>query len=476
MSVPRALELSEREIQQLVDAAMERIIKFTATIEQQPIDLSNQADPQFVRSLAEPIPRTPTDFDSLLNIIFDQTAPYAINAASPGFMGYVPGGGIFHTAIADLIANTLNRYVGVSNVAPALNQLEANVIRWLCEIVDYPTTARGFLTSGGSLANLSALITARHVRLGEDFSKGVIYISNQAHHCLEKAARLAGFPKKNFRVLDVDDNYRLRPEQVYEEIVKDRAQGLTPFMIAASAGTTNSGAVDPLPELADLAKREKLWFHIDGAYGGLFRMTERGKQTLQGLERADSVVLDPHKTLFLPYGTGALLVRNGDDLKATHSSHADYMPTLQEDEYMMDFCELSPELTRPFRGLRIWLPFKMHGAQVFKDYLDEKLDLAQHIQNKIEQHPQLELLAPAELSILAFALNNTYESLEQRNAATKRLMELINSKQRVMLTGTLLKGVYAIRIAVLAFRTHQERMDMLWEDLNWALEALTDEH
>ncbi len=468
----RALELSDKQIQQLVNTVMNRIMIFTRSIEEQPVDLSDQVEAQQVRALAEPLPDQPGNFDQLLSLVFDQAAPYAINAASPGFMGYIPGGGIFHAAIADLIANSLNRYVGVSNVAPALNQLEANVIRWLCEIVDYPTQARGFLTSGGSLANLSALITARHVRLGEDFSKGVIYISNQAHHCLEKAARLAGFPERNFRVLDVDDHYRLNPQQVYEEILKDRAQGLTPFMIAASAGTTNSGAVDPLPQLADLAKREQLWFHIDGAYGGLFRMTERGRQTLQGLERADSVVLDPHKTLFLPYGTGALLVRNGDDLKATHSSQADYMPTLQEDEYMMDFCELSPELTRPFRGLRIWLPFKMHGAQVFREYLDEKLDLAQNIQHKIEQHPQLELLAPAELSILAFALNDTFDSLEQRNGATKKLMALINSKQRVMLTGTLLKGVYAIRIAVLAYRTHQERMDMLWEDLLWALEVL----
>ncbi len=463
------LDLSEDAMRAMTDATMDRIGVFMSTLPEQALDRSAEADVQYLRSLKEPLPEAGGDFEQLLDTVFRDLAPLSLNPASPGFMGYVPGGGIFHAALADLISNTLNRYTGVAGVAPALNQLEANVVRWLCQIMGYPAEARGFLTSGGSLANWSGLVTARHARLGEDFSRGMIYTSDQVHHCVTKAARLAGFPAANIRVLPADGNYRLDPALVRDAIRTDRARGMQPAILVASAGTTNSGAVDPLPELAALAREENLWLHVDAAYGGFFRLTQRGKQALAGIELADSLVLDPHKTLFLPYGTGALLVRDGSALKAVHSSSADYMPAMQEDEDLMDFCELSPELTRPFRGLRIWLPFKMHGVDVFRRYLDEKLDLARWIEAEIRKIPQLELLAPATLSILAFAVQDEGQSLAERNSATRALMQRINDKQRVNLTGTLLRDVYVIRIAISSFRVHQERMDMLLEDIKAAL-------
>ena len=466
------LDLPEDAMRAMVDASMDRIEAFMATLSEQAVDRSAEADPEYISSLKEPMPELGGDFGQLLDMVFHDLAPLSLNPVSPGFMGYVPGGGIFHAALADLISNTLNRYTGVAGVAPALNQLEANVVRWFCQIMGYPAQARGFLTSGGSLANWSALVTARHARLGEDFSRGMIYTSDQAHHCVAKAARLAGFPAANVRVLPADADYRLNPVRVRDAIQNDRARGLQPAILVASAGTTNSGAVDPLPELAALAQEENLWLHVDAAYGGFFRLTGRGKQALAGIELADSLVLDPHKTLFLPYGTGALLVRDGSALKAVHSSSADYMPAMQEDEDLMDLCELSPELTRPFRGLRVWLPFKLHGVGVFRRYLDEKLDLARWIEAEIRKIPQLEILAPATLSILAFAVRDEGQSLAERNSDTRALMRHINDKQRVNLTGTLLKDVFAIRIAVVAFRLHQERMNMLLEDLKGALAAM----
>jgi aromatic-L-amino-acid decarboxylase len=341
-------------------------------------------------------------------------------------------------------------------VAPAFVQIEANVLRWFSEIIGYPEQARGFLTSGGSMATLSALITARHVRLGDDFSKAVIYLSDQIHHCVNKAARLAGFPASALHVLPTDEAFRLDPDALRKAMEEDRSRGLEPFMIAASAGTTNTGAIDPLPELATIAREHNLWLHVDAAYGGFFCLTERGKQKLKGLE----------------IGTGALLVREGHDLKATHSSGADYMPLLQEGDELTDFCELSPELTRPFRGLRVWLPMKMHGIGVFRDYLDEKLDLTEWIQQQIAQIPELEIIAPAELSIMAFAMRDTFETLESRNAATRNLLSFINKQQRVNLTGTTVRGLFVIRIAVLVYRVHQERMEMLLEDLKAGLAAM----
>jgi len=473
MSKHWPLDLSEAEMRAMADTAMDRIGMFVATLSEQAVDRSAEASPQFLHALQEPLPELGGDFEQLLDTVFHDLAPLSLNPASPGFMGYVPGGGIFHAALADLISNTLNRYTGVASVAPALNQLEANVVRWMCQIMGYPEQARGFLTSGGSLANWSGLVTARYARLGEDFLHGTIYTSDQTHHCVTKAARLAGFPAANVRVLPADVDYRLNPASVKEAIRADRARGMQPAILVASAGTTNSGAVDPLPELGALAREEGLWLHVDAAYGGFFRLTERGKQALAGIELADSLVLDPHKTLFLPYGTGALLVRDGNALKAVHSSSADYMPARQEDEDLMDFCELSPELTRPFRGLRMWLPLKMHGAGVFRRYLDEKLDLARWIEAEIRNIPQLELLAPATLSILAFALRDEGQPVAERNNATRELMKRINKKQRVNLTGTLLHDVYAIRIAISSFRVHQERMDMLLQDLLEALDSMS---
>jgi len=456
-------------MREMVDAAMERIIQVINTLADQPVDGCANADPGWVRSLAEPLPQSSGDLASLLDFVFDEAVPRSLNPISPGFMGYIPGGGLFHAAVADLISDTLNRYVGVAAVAPVLTQLEANVVRWFCEIVGYPSRARGFLTTGGSLANLSAVITARQVRLGEDFSRGTIYLSDQAHHCVEKAARLAGLPRRNIRILPTDSTLRLDPGQVLSALRRDREQGLQPFMLVASAGTTNAGAIDPLPVLADLASAERLWLHVDAAYGGFFCLTERGRRALAGIERADSIVLDPHKTLFLPYGTGALLVRDGNDLKATHSSQADYMPPLQGDEELVDFCELSPELTRPFRGLRVWLPFKLHGADVFRAYLDEKLDLARWIAGELARIPELEILAEPELSVTAFAMRGE-EPLEARNAATRRLLALINERQRVHLTGTFLHGRFAIRVAVVAFRVHMPHMKILLEDILLALD------
>jgi aromatic-L-amino-acid/L-tryptophan decarboxylase len=233
----------------------------------------------------------------------------------------------------------------------------------------------------------------------------------------------------------------------------------------ASAGTTNTGAVDPLDELADSASRHGLWLHVDAAYGGFFVLTEEGRRAMRGIERADSVVLDPHKSLFLPYGTGALLVRDAEALRRTHSLAADYMP---ESRNGVDFCEISPELTRPFRGLRVWLPLKMHGIGPFREALEEKLALARWASDELKGIPGIEILAEPQLSALAFRLNQPGLSIEELNQLNRRLMKSINDRKRVLLTGTLLRREFVIRICVLSFRTHRDRMEMCLEDVREA--------
>jgi aromatic-L-amino-acid decarboxylase len=366
--------------------------------------------------------------------------------------------------------------MGVFYAAPALAQLEANVVAWFSEIVGYPESARGLLTSGGSLANWTALVTARRERLPENFLDGAIYASDQTHHAVAKAALLAGFPAANVRRIATDSGFRIRLDALRHAIASDREAGLRPFCVTANAGTTNTGAVDPLDELADLARAEDLWLHVDAAYGGFFALTDRGRKTMAGLDRADSVVLDPHKGLFLPYGTGALVVRDGDALRRAHALGAEYLPPDQTDPDLVDFHHLSPELSRPFRGLRVWLPFKMVGIGPFREALDEKLDLTSWAADRVREIEGIEMLAEPQLSLFAFRWRPPGREIsdEELNRLNRELLDRVNDRRRVHLTGTMLHGRFALRICVLSFRTHRERMEIAVEDLRAAVREVAE--
>jgi aromatic-L-amino-acid decarboxylase len=256
----------------------------------------------------------PQPLSSLLDTI-EIAAGKGFDTANPGFVGYIPGGGLYASALADFIACVINRYTGVSAPAPALVQMEASVLRWLCDLFNLPDGSQGVLTPGGSMSNLSAMVAARTNMLGDNFLNGRMYVSDEVHHSITKSARIAGLPESAVCVVETDQHLRMNLEALQSAIDKDRARGLSPFMVVASAGTINTGAIDPLESIAELAEREGIWFHVDGAYGGFFQLTERGRHRLRGIERADSITLDPHKGMFLPYGTGCLLV------KASPTSH-----------------------------------------------------------------------------------------------------------------------------------------------------------
>ena len=464
----RTLELQGEPLRRLIEQATERILSHVGSLPSQPsVDVEGGA--ALARALVEEIPETGTPAEALLDLLFEKVIPKSFNTAGPGYLAYIPGGGLPHAAVADLIAGSVNRYVGVFAAAPGLAQLEDNVVRWFCRIAGLPASARGILTSGGSLANFSAIVAARRTKLPENFLHGTLYASDQTHYSVAKAADLAGFPNGSVRQIRSDDRYRMRPDALERAIAADRAAGRLPFLVVGNAGTTNTGAVDDLSALAEIARRENLWLHVDAAYGGFFLLTAEGQRRLAGIEQADSIVLDPHKGLFLPYGTGALLVRDPESLRRAHAMTADYMPDNAEDSELPDFHLLSPELSRAFRGLRVWLPFQMHGIGPFRRNLEEKLALTNWAAQELRGIPGIEILAEPQLSIVAFRLHPEGLAESQLDRVNRDLLARINARRRVYLTGTLLRGRFAIRICVLSFRTHRDRMEQALEDVRAAV-------
>jgi aromatic-L-amino-acid decarboxylase len=451
-------------MRRLVDEAMRRIVAHIESLPAQPsVNVDGALD--YARTLVEPLPRRGESYDKLLDDLFNDYAPRSFNTASPGYFAYIPGGGLFYAAVADLIADSINRYVGVCAAAPALVQLEANVVRWFCEIVGYSRTAGGVLTTGGSLANFTAIVAARKTLLGDDFADATLYCSSEVHHSFQKAADLAGFRATNIREIGVDARFRMRLDELGAAIASDPR----PFFVVGSAGTTNTGAVDDLEAIARIARERKLWFHVDGAYGAFFMLTERGRAAMRGIEQADSITLDPHKTLFQPYGTGAVLVRDASTLRRAFSSHADYLPDMQREEELIDFCEISPELSRDFRGLRVWLPIKLLGIEPFREALDEKLDLIDLVTSELRKIDGIEIVAEPQLTIVAFRLVKPGADL---NALNRELLERINAKKRVMLTPTVFRGTFLIRICIVSHRTHRDRIEMGLEDIREAVASL----
>ena len=472
MTEPRELELDGAALRRMMLLATERVARFVDALPSQPAaDVAGGVE--LARSLAEGLPEDGAPFDDLLALLFDRVVPKAFNTTGPGYLAYIPGGGLLQTAVASFLGDAVNRYVGVWLAAPGMVQLEANVIRWFCQIVGYPSGAAGFLTSGGSLANFGAVVTARHTVLGEQVQRGTIYASDQAHHSVEKAAALAGIPAAQVRVITSDERFRMRVDELEARIAQDRRSGLTPCLIVGNAGTTNTGAVDDLEALADVARREGVWLHVDAAYGGFFLLTERGRRAMPGIARADSVTLDPHKALFLPYGTGSLLVRDGAALRRAHALSADYLPAMQDTDDLVDFCQISPELSRPARGLGVWLPLKLHGAAAFRRALDEKLDLAQWAARELHGlAPAIEVVAEPQLSTVAFRLERPGLDTEGLNRLNRALLERINARQHVHLTGTTLGDRFTLRICVVSFRTHMDRMEQCLVDIRASVREL----
>lgn len=381
--------------------------------------------------------------------------------AHPAHFAYIPGGGLYHAALGDYLAAVTDKYSGIFFTGPGPVRMENLVVRWAADLVGYPAAAAGHTASGGSIATLTAIAAARdaHHLKGRDYERTVVYLTSQTHHCVDKALGVAGLGEVLRREVPLDDGWRMRPDALAAQVAADRAAGLRPWLIIATAGSTDTGAVDPLAPIAGIAAREGCWYHVDAAYGGFFLLTAEGRRRLAGIERSDSVVLDPHKSLFLPWGSGMVLLRDREALLRSNAYTGSYMQDALREPGEISPADVSPELSRPFRALRMWLPLLLLGTRPFAAALEEKLLLARYFRREIGV-AGFAVGPEPDLSVVTFRWAPDGMPLAEANAVNQRLMDRLRQDGRVFLSSTMLDGVFTLRLVALSFRTHRKAVDL----------------
>lgn len=408
--------------------------------------------------LESPIQEEALDIDQVLELVENSIDPAGIDLTSSRHFGYIPGGALYPSALGDFLAAISNKYASNYFASPGSVRLENQLIQWIIDIMGYPGTAAGNLTSGGSVAHLIAITAAREALQlkARDFHKSVVYVSAQTHHSVLKALTIAGMREAEVRYIPVDTAYRMQTDQLSEIIDKDRNKGLIPFMLIATAGTTDVGAIDDLDTIADVCHQHKLWFHVDAAYGGFYILCEEVAAKLKGIERSDSLVVDPHKGLFLPYGSGAVIVRDRRHILAANSYHANYMQDAMQDE-VLDPASLSPELSKHFRGLRMWMPLKLFGLKPFRAALAEKVWLARYFYQQIQQIQEIKVGPFPHISVVLFRFIPTRGEANEYNRA---LLQALLKDGRIYISTTTIDGNYYLRLAVGTYRTHLEDVEL----------------
>jgi len=449
--ISAALEPSLLDRNKMNNQLQDFINYFIETIDDSPAYYSGKPDTNKLS-----ITLKKKELKNLLAIYHKEVVKKGINPASGGHLGYIPGGGIYAASLGDVLASITNEYAGMYFASPGAVVMENELLNWMKTIFGFPKDAVGNLTSGGSIANLIALTAARdkHQIKNEKITKSVIYLSEQVHHCVHKSLRIIGLEDVIVRFLELDKNSKIISKKLAQQISTDIANKLTPFLVIASAGTTDTGAIDPLEQIGKIAKHHNLWFHIDGAYGGFFILSESKKQLFKGIEMADSLVIDPHKGLFLPYGIGTVLIKEKEAVFHSHHYTANYMQDATAN-VEVNPADVSPELTKHFRGLRLWLPLQLHGLAPFIACLDEKLLLTTYFRNQLKAIG-FKLGPEPDLSVSYFWYPS--KTIDE-NIFNEKLINIIHKDGTVFLSSTKIDGKFVIRMAILSFRTKKATID-----------------
>nr|WP_321233266.1 aspartate aminotransferase family protein [uncultured Psychroserpens sp.] len=402
------------------------------------------------------VPEKETPFQEVFDFVVEKVIPNSNIVSHPKSYAFVPGPSNYVSVMADTLATGFNIFSGGWAASPAAAELEIVTMNWLLKLFKFPTKkGGGIFTSGGSMANLTALVTARRQHCGDDFSKAIIYMSDQAHSSNIKAIRVLGFKKEQVRIIPTDIEFKMAINKLKNAIAKDRLEGLQPFCIIASAGTTNTGTVDPLNEISKICKTENLWFHIDGAYGGAAILSKKGKELLKGIEKADSLTIDPHKWLFQPYEMGCLLVRNHKWLSKTFSEKPEYLRDIEGNTSEINFYDHGIQLTRRFRALKFYMSMKTFGLNAFKNAVTYAIDLTDNVETHLRKSSNWEVISPATLAVINFRYNPIGYSFSEKNLdlLNQKISQKIVASREALLVTTVLQNQIVLRMCLINPRT-----------------------
>lgn len=465
------LALSAAQMREMAHLVVDLVVDLLADPRADPA-LQRASPGEMRRRIGGPPPSDGRPFAEILAQLRDDVLPFKSRTDHPGYFGFIPSNGTFPGALGDFIASALNVITDTWMESAGPTQIELTVLDWFKEWVGYPAEAAGVLVSGGSAANLSALACARESLAGGMRDDLVLYASDQGHSSIARSARTLGFRPDQVRVLPTDAQYRMRPDALEGAISADREAGRTPLAACAAAGSTNTGAVDPLADLARICREHGVWLHVDAAYGGFVALTERGRAWLAGIERADSITLDPHKWLYQPFECGCVLVRDGGKLREAFQISPDYLKDAGAAEREVNFSDLGLQLTRMWRALKIWISFQAFGAHSFQRAIDGALDLARMAQERIEATDELELLRPASLGVVCFRRRFGGDRSEgELETLNRRLVAGLERSGIGLVTSTRLRGEYAIRLVVLNHTTTEADVARV---LDWLASAEAD--
>jgi len=449
------LELSKTEMKQLGYKAIDEIVEhFDTQNNKPPVAKGSRKDMD--KMFAEEAPEHPMDATEVLQFVMENVMSNSNIVSHPKSYSFVPGPSNYVSTIADTLATGFNIFSGGWVASPAAAELEIVTINWLLKLFNFPAKRGGGLfTSGGSMANLTAIVTARRIKCGDDYSNAIIYLSDQAHSSNIKAIRILGFKKEQIRLIPTDSEFKMSLNKLKNAIAKDSLEGLQPFLVIASSGTTNTGTVDPLPELAKICKNENLWFHIDGAYGGAAILAKNGKQLLKGIDKADSLTVDPHKWFFQPYEMGCLLVRNSSWLKDTFTETPEYLRDVEGNESEINFYDHGVQLTRRFRALKLYMSVKTFGMSAFRKAIDYNLKLAEKTESLLRKSAQWEVISPATLAIINFRYNPIDKNFSEKelDQLNQKISEKVMDSREALLVTTILQDQVVLRMCLINPRT-----------------------
>jgi glutamate/tyrosine decarboxylase-like PLP-dependent enzyme len=424
----------------------------------------------------QPLPLEGRPFEEVLAFVREHVMPFPFGNSHPRFFGFINATADPVGITADYLAAAMNPNCWGGDHAAV--HVENEVMRWISEIVGYPATAEGILVSGGSMANFTALAVARravtpgNVRedglAGEGRPRLVVYASDQVHHCVDKAVDLLGIGTSNLRKIPTDEKFRIRTELLEAAIAEDRRAGLSPAIVVGNAGTVNTGAIDPLDQIAEVCRRESVWFHADGAYGAMARLSPTLAPLFAGLERADSIAADPHKWLYVPYEAGATIVREAGRLAATFRKFPEYLATDPESPFPgpVWFAERGVELSRGFKALKVWMGLMTHGARAYASSIENDVALARFLAEDVDRRAEFERMAEQILSIVNFRYRPPGAALSEEalDRLNRRIVNRLVGDGSFLLAPTILKGRTAMRACIVNFRTTQEDLTLLLDE------------